>query len=124
MEGNTSQLTFQVRLYRENAGLLPDKNICRKNYTVTAKRDLFSACYVIIDSDGKRMYLNEEKFLDDFLYSETSISPLCDLTEDFSSYYVLKKAILVKKVYNVPFSIFQFIDFDNRKSTDWMRESL
>lgn len=124
-EGNRSQIILQIRIYEKNDSPfpLPDKNICRITYIQTGRIDPFSGLYQISDDAGNNKFLeNEKDFLTAFLHIRTEITPQCDFSHNLSNYYLQKKAILINKVYKVPFHIFQFIDYDNRISTDWIKK--
>lgn len=126
-EGNRSQLILLIRIYKINSSAfpLPDKNICRKSYIFTVRKDPFTGLYQTTDPEGFISFSEgEDNLLNDFLHREIAILPPCDISTEGSVYYLQKKAILIKKVYSVPFHIFQFIDYDNRISTDWIKEPL
>lgn len=121
------EVILQTRVYRVSDSSISflDKQIFSSDSSKTISKDIFSELYLIKETQGNKYYFDLlPDAIEKFLHLGTKISPQFDLERKTDRYYLKKRAILILKVYNEPFSIFQFIDKGSRIVTNWKKDFL
>lgn len=118
--GETSQVKFEVRLFREGAGIwsiMGDELIEEHSSTYTGSYDPFYSMYRIETPDSTHEFLHEENFFSAFRSFYTSFD-LPDSTENLI--YLRARITFTARKLMPPLNVLEPFLLDSRKSTGWI----
>jgi hypothetical protein len=125
-EGLKSQVTYQLRLYRRQKGLLSflgDHLLLERRLTRTASLDLFGNRYHLFDETGQRGFVGQEAFLEDFFSLRDF--PLGQLPAgQRSECYVLARGRLEPARIGAPLDIVRLITPLTSLSSRWVEAAI
>jgi hypothetical protein len=125
-EGLKSQVTYQLRLYRRQKGLLSflgDRLLLERKLTRTASLDLFDNRYCLLDETGQRRFAGEAAFLEDlFSLRDFPLGPLA--AGERAECYVLARGRLEPVRVVPPLDIVRLIAPLTSFSSRWVQAAI
>ncbi len=125
-DGLKSQITWQLRLYRRQEGLLSflgDRLLMERKVTRTASLDLFENRYRLFDETGQRGFVGEAVFLESFFsLRDFPLGPLSP--GERPECYVLARGRLEPARVVAPLDIVRLITPLTSFSTRWVQAAI
>lgn len=120
-KGQTSEIQYEIRLYRETKGILSflgDELIEEHSITYNGRFDPFYNAYQIETEEDTTHYIEEESFFNAF---QSNLTTLRNPPENDRPLYIRARITFNPRKLMPPLNVLEPFLIDNQESTGWVR---